>query len=460
MKLLLVRPETHPETIGINNLMLTEPLDLMYVAGAFRNDNETGVRLVDMNIEKKPLAFFLDLYQPDVVAFTSYIVHVKIVLKHARIVKEWKKQAITVVGGVHAEVNPRDFESEYMDYIVTVNGIKTIVSLVDRLKTNRPVNASEIPGIWTGDNRTYEIDRDYILPQPDRDIVKKYRKHFNYLFFRDCALLKTSYGCPQNCDFCYCTAITRNQYYEAPLEYAIEDLKRIPERHVFIVDDNFLVSRQRIVEFCRLLRENGIRKKFAIFGRADFIAKNEDIIKLFAEHGLYSVFVGIESFKEEELMEYNKKTTAATNVRALEILKKHNVDPFTGIIVNYDYDRNDFEYLIKCLKPYKLSMIIIQTPCPFPGTPYYERVKEEIRIPRERYESWDMSHIMLKTTKLDEVEFNKNVSRVYFRTTAGPMALLRFLRRFGPAAFFRTLKNFLFFIMHNLRAVREGARNE
>ncbi len=457
MKILLVRPETHPDTIGINNLMLTEPLDLMYVAGAFKSDAGTEVELADMNIEKKPLRRLLDAYDPDVVAFTAYIVHVNIVFGYARSVKEWKRHAVTVVGGVHAEVNPGDFKSDCMDYVITVNGVKTFVALINRLKENALIDARSIPGLWSDDDRTYEIDKGYELPLPDRDIIVKYKKHYHYMFFKNCALLKTSFGCPQDCDFCFCTEITRHQYYVSPLERAIADLKRIGEKHVFIVDDNFLVDRKRIVEFCRLLDENGIRKKFAIFGRADFIVRNEEVIELFRDHGLCSVFVGVESFKEEELAEYNKNTTSETNEKALAILTRLGIDPFVGIIVNYDYDESDFSFLTERLRPYRLSMIIVQTPCPFPGTRYYERVQNEILIPRERYELWDMAHILLETTKLDEGKFYENMNRVYFKTTVSPFALFRFCKRFGIRAFLRTLSNFILFIVKNMRAVREGS---
>ena len=113
---------------------------------------------------------------------------------------------------------------------------------------------------------------------PDRDITKRYRKHYDYAYHVPCALLKTSFGCPYNCKFCFCVEITAHSYYERELQPVIEELKQIKEPNVFIVDDNFLVDRERIKTFCKLLDENNIHKTFIIFGRADFIVNNPDII--------------------------------------------------------------------------------------------------------------------------------------------------------------------------------------
>jgi hypothetical protein len=67
MKTLLVRPATDKKTIGIHNFMLTEPLDLEFVAGSLKRDSTCEVNLVDMTIEKKPLGYFIKRF-----GFRSY----------------------------------------------------------------------------------------------------------------------------------------------------------------------------------------------------------------------------------------------------------------------------------------------------------------------------------------------------------------------------------------------------
>ena len=129
----------------------------------------------------------------------------------------------------------------------------------------------------------------------------------------------------------------------------IEEIKGIKEPEIYI-DDNFLFSKKRVERFCDLLEQERINKRFLIYGRADFIAQNEDTIKRFASLGLRAVIVGLETAKEEELVLYNKKSSRAINEKAIEILTKYNVDCYGTIILGIDWDENDFDHLYRWLK--------------------------------------------------------------------------------------------------------------
>ena len=223
-----------------------------------------------------------------------------------------------------------------------------------------------------------KIDKTYKLPMPDRNITAKYRKHYDYAYHVPCALLKTSFGCPYSCKFCFCVEITGHTYFERELAPVMEELKVIEEPNVFIVDDNFLVSRNRIISFCKLLEENNINKKFIIFGRADFIVKNPDMIELLAKHGLDAVFVGIESFKQSDLNDFNKKTDVETSEKASEVLYKYNVDLYAGAIVGPDWDKKDFRNFAKWIRRMHIRYVNLQPLVPLPGTPIYDDYKGRV----------------------------------------------------------------------------------
>ena len=58
MKILLIRPRPHRETIGLQHVMICEPLELEYIAGNIERP-EAQVEIIDMIIEKKPLEYFI-----------------------------------------------------------------------------------------------------------------------------------------------------------------------------------------------------------------------------------------------------------------------------------------------------------------------------------------------------------------------------------------------------------------
>ena len=129
MNVLLFRPRPDKETIGLQNVMICEPLELEYISANIEALGHTCT-IVDMIIEKKNVPYFVKLYNPDVVGITGYISHVNIMKRYAKEAKEVNENIVTIIGGVHAEVNPGDFESPYVDYIIRANGIRTFFELV------------------------------------------------------------------------------------------------------------------------------------------------------------------------------------------------------------------------------------------------------------------------------------------------------------------------------------------
>ena len=62
MKVLLIRPRPHKETIGLQNVMICEPLELEYISS---NIEPLGhkVEIIDMILEKKSITHFLKKYK-------------------------------------------------------------------------------------------------------------------------------------------------------------------------------------------------------------------------------------------------------------------------------------------------------------------------------------------------------------------------------------------------------------
>ncbi|HWJ02279.1 MAG TPA: B12-binding domain-containing radical SAM protein, partial [Verrucomicrobiae bacterium] len=185
----------------------------------------------------------------------------------------------------------------------------------------------------------------------------------------------------------------------------------------YIVDDNFLYDKQRVEEFCKLLAEHRINKRFLIYGRADFIAAHEDTIATFAAQGLRAVIVGLESANPGELDKYNKHSSVTVNEKALEILAKYNVDCYATLILGIDWDEQDFARLYRWLKKWRLRFINLQPFTPLPGTSQFAQYEHRLIIPRARYEEWDLANLVVKPGKISARRFYYNILKVYFKTT-------------------------------------------
>jgi len=429
MKILLIRPKPDKETIGLQNVMICEPLELEYLS-SFLEGKGHEVEIIDMILEKKPVGFFINKFKPEVVGITAYISHVNTVKEYAKAIKQADSKCRVIVGGVHAEVVPEDFAHADIDYIVQGNGLKTFAEILEKLQQGISIGP-DIEGVWTEANPGCNKEAAFRYPMPDRKKAARYRHKYYYMFHNPCALIKTSFGCPFSCSFCFCRQITGCRYYTRDLQEVIEELETIEEEEVYIVDDNFLVSRDRVMEFCRLLAERGLDKKFLIYGRADFIAENEDVIKLFAEKGLRAVIVGLESCEQEELKEYNKESSVAVNERAVSILKAAGVECYGTLILGLDWSDREFDSLYMWLRKLDLKFINLQPFTPLPGTPLYEEYREELAVDRKEHEKWDLAHLVVKPRRISTRRYYWNIVKLYYKITMNPQNVFKMIRQYG-----------------------------
>lgn len=429
MKILLVRPKPDKETIGLQNVMICEPLELEYIS-SFLEGKGHGIEIVDMILEKEPIGFFIKKYRPDVVGITSYISHVNTVKGYARAIKQVDGNCRVIVGGVHAEVVPEDFLDDDIDYIVQGNGLNTFSEILESLEKGNG-ESSSIEGVWTEADPHCRKEESFNYPLPDRKKVSRYRHKYYYMFHNPCAIMKTSFGCPFSCSFCFCRQITDESYFVRDLQQVMEELKTIDEEEIYIVDDNFLVDRDRVMDFCRLLAENRLNKKFLIYGRADFIAENEDVIKLFAENGLRAVIVGLESCAQEELKEYNKQSSVDVNEKAVSVLKDAGVECYATLILGLDWRDREFDNLYKWLRKLDLKFINLQPFTPLPGTPLYAEYKDELAISREEHEKWDLAHLVVKPRRISSRRYYWNIVKLYYKITMSPRNVVKMVRQYG-----------------------------
>ncbi|WP_422484925.1 B12-binding domain-containing radical SAM protein [Gudongella sp. DL1XJH-153] len=437
MKILLVRPKPHKETIGLKHVMICEPLELEYLVSNIPEELK-GIcqgEIVDMILEKKTFREILQEKEPDMVLYTGYITHVGTIREMAGLTKSHLPDAITGVGGVHGEVVPEDFLDPNIDLVFGRNGVEAFQSTLRGLLSGETLEKIK------RDN--FEISRkelDFTLNTPDRSSVSRYRKDYYYMFHNPCALIKTSYGCPYNCSFCFCKEITNGNYHSRSMESVIEEIKQIPEEEIYIVDDDFLFGREKLLKFAELLKKEGIDKKFLVYGRADFIVENRDIMELLKDVGLRAVIVGIESIRESDFVDYNKKTSREINERCIETLNKLGIELYATMIVPLDFSRDDFRQLTRWLRKQKVTFVNLQPLTPLPGTEIFDKYRDKLLYDRTEHHVFDMAHVVLKPEKMSVRMFYLRLLLSYYSVVTRPVNIIRLIKEYGVAANIRMLK--------------------
>ncbi|MBP1762897.1 MAG: B12-binding radical protein, partial [Firmicutes bacterium] len=298
MKVLLVRPPA-PNKLSFTKILDNEPLELEYLHTVLSNGGHSDY-IYDGLIETVSIEDAIRREKPDALAVTGYITQEKLMLAFCMKAKEINSSIITILGGVHAQLNYQRFYAPQVDYIMRSESMDAFGLLIETIVHPRKEELVRINGLcyqgsegWV-ENTLQQTDIND-LPIPDRTFFHYNKHHYRYLDLTEVATIKTALSCPFNCNFCYCTLLNGGHYQTRELSLVMEELKSIEAKNVQIVDDDFLVDPERIRAFIQLVKENQLHKRFICYARADFVAENPQLIKSLVEIGFHYFLVGLEA---------------------------------------------------------------------------------------------------------------------------------------------------------------------
>jgi len=414
MRILLIEPAKSPVSMAGEDVFLFEPLALEYVAAGVKTDHE--VKILDQRIDDT-VEQTLEEFRPDVVGITGYTVHANRMKLLAERAKAWNPEVLTVVGGHHATVAPRDFDSPHVDLVVVGDGVDSFREVIGRF--DRCEGFDGIPGVWVrtdgglqegAANPSRDLDE---IPFPDRSLTKAYRHAYYSEYMQPLASIRTSKGCPFRCNFCALWKIAGGRYLKRDPAKIVEELAEIDEEFVFFADDESLVDATRMKRLAELIREAGIRKRYFLYGRSDTIAKHPDLLELWRDVGLERVFVGLEFFRDSDLEFINKGSTTHNNREAVQVLQDLGIGIYASFIVRPDFTEEDFAEFRSYCRSIDLSFASFAVLTPLPGTDLYDEVEDQL-LTRDP-EFFDFIHTVLPT-KLPLEDFYEQYYRLYTKT--------------------------------------------
>jgi radical SAM superfamily enzyme YgiQ (UPF0313 family) len=444
LRILLVRPPQPFQSIGLRHLMICNPIELEYV-GATVPEHE--VRLFD-GILDRDLDLELRRFAPEIVATSCYINAVDEVQAIIAATRRHAPQALVVVGGVHATVIPEDFVPLAPDLVVRGDGMAAFRAIVDRCADGARdfaglpgvVSQSELLAGAFGEVPPF-VHPD-TLPFPARELTRQHWQTYYYVYHRPVTMMKTSFGCPYRCTFCFCWQITGGQYACRSPESIADELERIWASDVYIVDDDFLLHERRLWDFCDLVGRRGIKKGYFCYGRSDFIAEHPDLMQALSRAGLKAVVVGVESFHDDELDYFEKRLDPEVHERAFRVLRDAHIDVYASFILNPWWGDAQFRRLERYILQHKLYYVILQPLMPLPGTLLWDEWRDRVFIQRRHYSVWDISHLALPS-RLPMWRYYAWMMRMYARSYLSLWRLRDLNLRTMPPVISREVPNVL-----------------
>jgi hopanoid C-3 methylase HpnR len=393
MRVLLV----HPSALMYSEIFLRlEPLGLERVASAVLADGHE-VRLVDLQVySHAELEREVAAFRPDAVGFSlNYLGNVPEVVDLAKWIKVALPGCFVFAGGHSVSFVAEQVLAHgdgAIDVILKGEGETgapaLLAALADGAQADRAL--AEVPGAVTAEGpgrppvMTHSLD-DHL---PARHLGGRRRKYFIGVM-DPAASIEFTRGCPWDCSFCSAWTFYGRSYRRMSPDAAVEDMARIQEPGVFIVDDVAFIKAEEGDEIARQLERRGIRKEYYLETRCDVLLRNEEVFRRWRRLGLNYMFLGLEALDEEGLTAFRKRSTPQINNKALELARSMGLSVAINLIADPDWDEARFAFVREwAMSVPEIVNITVQTP--YPGT-------ESRRLTTLDYRLFDVQHAVLPT---------------------------------------------------------------
>jgi radical SAM superfamily enzyme YgiQ (UPF0313 family) len=334
------------------------------------------VKITDENVE--PIDFEEDV---DLVGVTGMIMHAP---RAYQIAQRFRQRGIPVVmGGPHASSLPLEAK-EHVDAVVIGEAENVWEGLIEDFKNGclKPFYKAEA---------FCSMER---LPFPRLDLLRK-----DAYMTINC--VQTTRGCPHQCDFCHVTHFFGKTYRCRPVDEVIEEVKRLEGDFLVFIDDNIAGNRRYAKELFTQLKP--LKKKWASQASMT-LTRDPELLKLAAESGCVSLFIGVESLSSENLKDVNKSFNQVHQFEeAMKAVHDHDIMVVAGLIFGLDYDDEGvFERTLRFCERNRIELPSFFLLTPLPGTPLFQRMESEGRLLHKDWGQYNGATVVFKPRLMTE----------------------------------------------------------
>lgn len=368
----------------------------------------------------------------------------------AKIIKNLYPDAKIIFGHIHPTVLPEEaLNTGDIDIVVRGEGELVLDSLYDAIKNGRSIDSISGISFFKNSQIIHNPVSEFIslsdLPAFPYHLFDRSRYDFSYI--------ATSRGCPYNCIFCSQKNISGGRVRYLEIERVVDQIKILVDQYgqkcLSIVDDNFVVDKERVKKLCQAIVREGLHKKtfFSCQTRGDAITK--DILGYLKEANFKTIGLGLETASERLMKIINKGERVEDNIRAARLIKSMGLNIAGAFILGLPTEtRQERWQSYHLAKDLDIDYVRFNNATPYPGTVLYKIAKEEGRL--NIYGTWEnfnavatligglsgmpLAYVPATTT---EKELKKDILKTNFYFSLRPQKVIQvFTDGLGAAGWF------------------------
>lgn len=374
MKIILISPKgpLYRSKGGIFKKTLRyQPLTLTTLAALIPAELNAEIELIDEGIVEVPDAIQADLIGLTVITGTARRAY--------ELADAYRARGIPVVlGGPHVTLLP-DEAAAHADAICVGYAEESWPQLL------RDFAAGQM-------QRRYDQAPNLIL---GADMPFARRDLFDSRQFLTHAVFEATRSCAHDCEFCVAPAAWGRKQYQKPIDWVIEDIRRVGQKKILFVDLNLVSD----MNYARELFTRLIPLKVQWYGLSTvLIGHDPALMELMAKSGCKGLLLGLETVSEESLKDARKRFNASIGYKKLIADLHHLGIAIQGCFVfGLDHDTPDvFDATVQFAIDAGVDLPRFAVLTPFPGTPLHHRLAAEGRILTRDWELYDAQHVVFQ----------------------------------------------------------------
>lgn len=244
-----------------------------------------------------------------------------------------------IYGGVYPSYADKGIlrECPEIDYIVRGEGEEIIVELIRELENCG--NLEKVEGITWRDGNQIVANRSR-TPIQNLDAYRPGWELLDWSLykmfgFKRAAGLQFSRGCTLTCSYCGQWMFWKKWRHRSP-ENIVEQMKILKNDYgvdyVWFADENFSADRETLIRLLNLIVEAKLDLSLNINMTAADVVRDADILPLYEAAGIDYIVMGVESLKDEVIVNIRKNNPFAVSKEAVRLLRQYNILSLTNII--------------------------------------------------------------------------------------------------------------------------------
>lgn len=410
-KILLISPAYRTKLLENVRVLALPPLNLAVIAAHTPENYE--IKIIDEAIE--------DLNFNESADLVGITCMTPLAPRAYEISAEFRKRGVPVVlGGIHASMMSEE-ASSYADAVVVGEGEDIWPQVLADFEKG---SLKKIYQVETRPN----LDN---FPAPRRDLLQD-----DYFV----QTVQTSRGCPHNCKFCSVTRFNGGQYRLRNIDSVIDEIRAIPDKRIFIIDDNIIGSGPKYIDraFELFKRLEDCNKEWG--GQTCLnIVEHEGLLAAAAKSGAKAFLIGFESIQDVALNSLNKKINMRPSTRNFKEAIKKIHDHGIAIIGCFIFGTDDctqetFDRTLDFIMETGVDAVQLSIQTPMPGTDLYRELAAEKRLLFTDYpQDWEAYNIfepVFQPKHMRPEELYRRLVNAYQEVSSFKTSLKRGIRTF------------------------------